>query len=216
MNNKLFKSTLVLLIGLFLSQNVFAQVKKLDDSGKKPHWVSWGRGKDFKHLGKGRANKLKLDDDDEVYLFVSSATEVANNGKTDLFTLDDAKSMCALNASKEVAAILKTKIDAAVKNDVQITEDSRQRVVTRTEKMINAAKFSGFVRVGSYWEKYLDKESGKTYWEVNYLYSMNRKILEENLEKAMLQLDIPEKTSEVMSAIETASDEVDDEDLGDF
>ncbi|MEQ8239142.1 MAG: hypothetical protein RIA69_08000 [Cyclobacteriaceae bacterium] len=209
----------VLLVVFSLTIDLSAQgkLKKIDDSGGKPNWVNWSRGKDFKRLGKGRANKLKLDKNDEVYLFVAYARETANNGKTDLFSLDDTKRMATLNASLAIASIFKTEIDEALTNDVKISDDARQRLMTRTTKMTTAAKFSGFTKAGSYWEKMYDKENDKTYWDAFVLYSINRKTLEENLERAMNQLDIADKAGEVMSAIITASDDADDQDLvGEF
>ncbi|RED92462.1 hypothetical protein [Marinoscillum furvescens] len=197
--------------------NAFGQKeKKLEDSGNKPHWVNWSRGKDFKRLGKGRANKIKMDKKDDVYLFVATAREVANNGSTDLFSLDDTRRVAALNASFEFASILKQEIDASVKNDVTISEEARDRLFTRTEKMKTAANFTGFTRVASYWQKVLEKETNKVYWQVYFLYSINAKTVKENLSKAMEQLSISDKTSAVMAAIETAAEEADDGDLGDF
>ena len=201
-------SIMTLLVGEAYSQKVLDKA-----SGSKPGWVTWTRGKTFKSLGKGRGKKIKINKDEEVYLFRAQARELANNGDKDVFSLDDTKRMTSLNASFELASIMKLEIDASVTNDVNITDEVKQRIFDRTEKMKSRAKFSGFTRVGSYWEKVLDKSTDKIYWEVHYLYSMNKPIFTENLEKAMKQLDIPDKAQAVAMAIETAAEEAD---IGDF
>ncbi len=215
---KTLGTTLIILLSLTTAQgqNQSKDLKKIADSGNKPNWVNWSRGKDFKSLGKGRASKLKLEKEDEVYLFVAYAQEIANNGKTDLFSLDDTKRVATLNASFEIASILKQEIDASISRDVTITPEAREDLFQRTEKMKTSAKFSGFTRVGSYWEKNLDKANDKTYWDVYFLYSINKDILIQNLEKVMNQLDLPDKTSSVLAAIETAAAEADDADIGEF
>ncbi|WP_421871245.1 hypothetical protein [Marinoscillum sp.] len=213
---KLLMAVTYLLITLSALEVQAQKEKKLEDSGNKPHWVNWSRGKDFKRLGKGRANRIKMDKDDDVYLFVANAREMANNGSTDLFSLDDTRRVATLNASFEFASILKQEIDASVRNDVAISEEARERLFTRTEKMKTAAKFTGFTRVASYWEKILEKETNKIYWQVYFLYSINAKTVQENLAKAMEQLELADKTSAVMAAIETAAEEADDGDIGEF
>ena len=204
---------LFLALTLLYSES-FAQ-KVIDKSGPKPGWVNWSRGKDFKSLKKGRGKKIKTNRDEDVYLFVAYARETAFKGGKKIFSLDDAKRSAALNASFEIASIIKQKVDAAVSSSTQIkNEDERARVFERTEKMKTAATFTGFTRVGSYWERIEDKDNDKEYYDVMLLYSMNKPYLMDNVKRVAEKLELPEEdTNSTMDEILTAGDEAD---LGDF
>ncbi len=210
---------LILLSLLLLFNNAKAQ-KVVEKSGHQPHWTNWSRGKDFKSLKKGRAKKIKLNRQDDVYLFVANARERAyyeKGGQEWGYTLDDARRSTSLNASFEVASILKNHVDAVVANSTRIPSGARERIFERTERMKTAANFSGFTRVAQYWERVQDKDSELEYYDVKFLYTFSKKTLTDLLDRVSAQLEIPsEDSNDILNQVLTAAEEVPDADLGDF
>lgn len=208
----LIKIVMLLAIAVLTIGTPYAQKSK---KGARPSWMTWSRGKDFKHLGPKRASKIKFCEKESVYLFVVDVTEkeYIEDEEENGFTLDDVEAMASLEASVEFARRLKTSIDEEVSSGVK-NSGKRERVFSRTTNMVTDAKFSGFNKVGSYWERKKNQNTGKTEITVSHLYSMCSSTFKDTIERVAGKLEIEDLSESLTARIETAAEDVDD--LGDW
>lgn len=201
----------ILAIGLlFLHVDMHAQ-----KSGKKPNFTNWSRGKDFKYMTR-KSKNLGLDKGPK-YLFVSEATQPTysrEGGKESGYRATEVVEEAADNARASLAQLLNTTVERTAEKRLTQDGDGRSDYKKTIQTVSAQARFSGFVQVGSYYQK--ETNDGYQDYHAWVLFSYKEEELRKLLEAYSKELGIPNFTEDILSEIQTATDNLDDVDDKEF
>lgn len=198
-----------MLLFLILSDYSASAQKVTAKSGRRPSFTKWSRGSDFKYVSAKK--KIKGIPKGEKFLFVAEAVVESyrkENGRTYGFRAHEAVKEAEDNARIILAQTLNTYVRSVVNKSTEMDSLGRVDFFERMETISAKARFGGFFRMSSYYQREeVEGEPPMYHAWVLFYYEADK--LREIIKQYAEMLDAPELAEPVTDAIETAADDAD-------